>query len=239
MHNPAPTSATRSTCETWRNDVRPVLAAVVVSLVLVSSASGVVAQHAGAEPERAGAEQPGQGGDISEEAVSAGHTAVEQHEESPWAFAGKLFNFTTLVGLLVYFLRKPVAEYLTGRSTQIRTDLVAAARTKEEAAQQITEIDAKLKALPTELEMLRARGQQEIAAEETRIDEAAGAERDRLLEQTRREIDLQLRAARRDLVTHAADLAVQVARERIRSHMTTDDQRRLVDRYLEQVTTHE
>jgi F0F1-type ATP synthase membrane subunit b/b' len=86
---------------------------------------------------------------------------------------------------------------------------------------------------------LRHRGQREIAAEQVRIEQAAAAERDRLLEQTRREIDLQLRAARRDLVTHAADLAVQVARERIRSRITTADQRRLLDRYLEQVSTHE
>ena len=86
---------------------------------------------------------------------------------------------------------------------------------------------------------MRARGQEEIAGEQARIEQAAAAERERLLEQTRREIDLQLRAVRRDLVTHAADLAVQVARERIRTRMTTDDQRRLLDRYLEQVTKHE
>jgi F0F1-type ATP synthase membrane subunit b/b' len=55
----------------------------------------------------------------------------------------------------------------------------------------------------------------------------------------RREIDLQLRAARRDLVTHAADLALQVARERIRTQITSDDQARLVDDYLAQVKKHD
>jgi F-type H+-transporting ATPase subunit b len=110
---------------------------------------------------------------------------------------------------------------------------------KEDAARQIAEIDAKLKQLPGELDALRERGTREIAGEQARIEGAAAAERDRLLEQTRREIELQLRAARRDLVTHAADLAVQVARERIRSRITTEDQRRLLDRYLEQVSTHE
>ena len=68
-----------------------------------------------------------------------------------------------------------------------------------------------MEALPAELEALRAQGAREIAAEEARIRAAAAAERERLLEQARREIDLQVRVAERDLVSHAADLAVGVA----------------------------
>ncbi|MFN2428261.1 MAG: hypothetical protein ABR587_17635, partial [Candidatus Binatia bacterium] len=60
-------------------------------------------------------------------------------------------------------------------------------------------------------------------------------ERERLLEQTRREIDLQLRLAKRELVEHAANLSVQLATERIRNDITPADQDRLVDRYLDQV----
>jgi F-type H+-transporting ATPase subunit b len=241
VYNPAPASATRSTCETWRNHARAALAAGVLCLTLALSAGVVLASAqapAAGHSSAADQAQPGQERPVSEHAVSEGHADEEEHAESPWAFAGKLFNFAVLVGLLVYFLRKPIRDYLAGRATQIRTDLVTAASMKEDAARQITEIDVKLKQLPAELDMLRARGQQEIAAEQARIEHAAAAERDRLLEQTRREIDLQLRTARRELVTHAADLAVQVARERIRSRMTTEDQRRLLDRYLEQVTTH-
>ena len=244
MHNPAFTSATRSTCETWRNPGRPVLASVLLCLALVAGAGGAAtgvqaapadAPYTSAAPQA----EPAHDTPVSEPAVSQGHTGEEQHGESAWAFAGKLFNFAVLVGLLVYFLRTPIRDYLANRGTQIRNDLVTAAAMKEDAARQITEIDAKLKQLPGELDALRARGQREIAAEQTRIEQAAVAERDRLLEQTRREIALQLRAARRELVSHAADLAVQVARERIRARMTSEDQRRLVDRYLEQVTMHE
>jgi F-type H+-transporting ATPase subunit b len=241
VHHAAPAPTTGSACESWRKLARvwPGLALCLVLCAGARLAAAQPAQTGGGHAATAEAEQPSHEAPVSEQAVSEGHTAEEQHGESPWAFAGKLFNFTVLVGLLVYFLRDPLRRYLTDRGTQIRTDLVTAAAMKEEAARQITEIDGKLKQLPGELEALRERGQQEIAAEQARIEQAAAAERDRLLEQTRREIDLQLRAARRDLVTHAADLAVQVARERIRSRITTEDQRRLLDRYLEQVSTHE
>ena len=119
----------------------------------------------------------------------------------------------------------------------VEENLEHAAEMKEDATRQIAAIDAKLAQLPRELDNLRARGREEVAAEEARINEAAEAERTRLLEQTRREIDLQLRIARRELVTHAADLSVQVARDRIRREITDADQQRLVDRYLEQVRT--
>jgi F-type H+-transporting ATPase subunit b len=75
----------------------------------------------------------------------------------------------------------------------------------------------------------------EVAAEGQRISQQAATERERLLEQARREIDVQVRLAKRALTEHAADLAVQLATERIATGMTAADQARLVDRYLEQV----
>ena len=128
-----------------------------------------------------------------------------------------------------------IAAYLADRSRQIRSDLVNAAEMKRAAAAQIEEIDRRMQALPGELEALRAKGAEEIVAEEARIRAAAAAERDRLLEQARRDIDLQVKIAERELVSHAADLAVGVASERIRNSMTDDDQRRLVDRYVQQL----
>jgi F0F1-type ATP synthase membrane subunit b/b' len=90
--------------------------------------------------------------------------------------------------------------------------------------------------LPGEIAALRRRGAEEIAAEEQRIAAQAVAERERLLEQTRREIELQVRLAKRELTTHAANLAVQLANDRLEQTLTADDQQRLVDRYLDQVT---
>jgi F-type H+-transporting ATPase subunit b len=170
----------------------------------------------------------------------AAHAAEQgkEHEGGGWLpVAAKAVNFALLAGVLVYFLRTPLAEYIDGRITKVREDLVTAAQTRETAIRQLAEIDAKLKALPAELEGLKARGAEEMAAEQVRIEAAAEAERQRLLEQTRREIDMRLRVARRELVEHAADLAVQVASARIQQTITPDDQARLVDRYTTQLGT--
>jgi F-type H+-transporting ATPase subunit b len=167
-------------------------------------------------------------------AASASHTEAP-HEESIVKTVARVVNFAILVGALVYLLRSPLAGYLSNRGTQIRSDLVNAAEMKQAAAAQIAEIDRKMKALPRELEALRAQGVQEIAAEEARIQAAAAGERDRLLEQARREIDLQVEVAERELVSHAADLAVGVATERIKQTITDEDRQRLVDRYVDQL----
>lgn len=157
------------------------------------------------------------------------------HGESVWRTIARLFNFAILAGVLVYFLREPIGRYLARRSTEIRSDLVTAAETRQAAERELAAIELKVKALPAEIEALKARGAAEIAAEEARIHQAADAERARLLEQARREIDVQLRAAERELVKRAAELTVSLASDRIKRAITDEDQKRLVDQYLAQM----
>jgi F-type H+-transporting ATPase subunit b len=161
--------------------------------------------------------------------------AAEAEHEGILPTIARLFNFAILAGVLVYFLRRPIQEYLATRSNQIRQDLVTAADMRRTATAQLEEIQRKLAALPAELEALRTRGAEDIAAEQARIGETAKAERERLLEQTRREIQMRLRVARRELTEHAAQLAVQVAEQRIKRNITSEDQLRLLDRYASQV----
>jgi F-type H+-transporting ATPase subunit b len=165
--------------------------------------------------------------------AAGGHEG--EHAEGPLPTIARLFNFAILAGVLVYFLRSPIATHLLSRSTQIRQDLVTAADMRTAATAQLAQIEARLKALPGELEALRAQGSEDLAAERDRISRAAAVERERLLEHTRREIDMQLRIARRALVEHAAQLAVDVAHARIVRTITPDDQLRLVDRYAAQL----
>jgi F0F1-type ATP synthase membrane subunit b/b' len=103
------------------------------------------------------------------------------------------------------------------------------------AAAQLAEVERRMQALPGEIEALKKRGIEEIAAEEERIASAAAADRTRLLTQTRREIDVRLHAAQRELSDHAASLALRLAEERLAKDMSSADHARLVDRYVQQV----
>ena len=163
----------------------------------------------------------------------------EHHDESiggmilgmGWPVA----NFIIFIGILYYFLNQPIREYLTTRDATIRKDLVEAAELRAAATTQLAAIEQKVQALPGELAALRTRGAEDIKAEEQRIAAQAAADRDRLLEQTRREIELQVRLAKKEILEHAANLSVQLASERLKNEVTPADQDRLVDRYLTQV----
>jgi F-type H+-transporting ATPase subunit b len=171
----------------------------------------------------------------AQEHAAPGHEAAAEHAEGPLPTVARVLNFAILAGVLFYFLKVPIATYLASRSTQIRQDLVTAAEMRAAATAQLAQIEAKMQSLPAELDALRAQGAEDVVAERARISRAAGIERERLLEHTRREIAMQLRVARRELVEHAAQLAVDVARARILRTITPEDQLRLVDRYAAQL----
>lgn len=163
------------------------------------------------------------------------HAAEGEHGNPILEMTAKLFNFVLFAGTLVYFLRSPLRTYLSDRGTQIRGDLVKAAEMKQRATAQLATIDAKMAALPAELDALRKTGAEEVAAEEARMRQAAEGERLRLIDNATRDIDWQLRIAERDLKTHAAALAVDLATKRVKATITDADQVRLVDRYVAQV----
>jgi F-type H+-transporting ATPase subunit b len=229
------TSTRRRRREAWRCPT------LVLAMILCGSLAGslgasftrfdfvMTARAAGAVPAVPAAQEHAQ-------PRGEGEHAEAEHAEGVLPIVARIFNFAVLAGALVYFLRAPIATYLASRHTQIRQDLVTAAEMRTAATAELAKIEAKLKALPGELEALRRQGEEDVAAERVRIAQAAAGERDRLLEHTRREIQMQLRIAKRELVEHAAELAVDVARSRIVGTISTDDQLRLVDRYAAQLS---
>ncbi len=198
---------------------------VTCAVLWIALAAG--APHAGAQ-----AHQPEP---AKEGAVAEGHTAEAEHAEGWMPTVARIANFGILVGLLTYFLRTPLAGYLQSRGTTIRAELVDAADMRRNAETQLAEIDRRMQALPGELEALRQRGADDIAAEEARIRTVTEAERERLLEHMRRDVDMQVRIARRDLMAEAAVLATDAARRRIETTISAEDQMRLLDRYARQV----
>ena len=228
-------------CE-LKNKVLTVVFAGVFALsasAAITAASARDGREGGQEHPPAASKAPGA---AEEHAQPEGEHAAaegEHHDESIGgmilAMGWPVANFIIFVGVLYYFLNQPMRDYLAGRSATIRKDLVEAAELKATAQSQLASIEQKLQALPGELSALRTRGAEEIRAEEQRIAAQAAADRDRLLEQTRREIELQVRLAKKEILEHAADLSVQLATDRIRKEATPADQERLVDRYLSQV----
>ena len=221
---------------------RKLATAFLAASLLTFAVPALAQEHAPAKPADTHAPAtPGNAAAAGDHAQPQGEHAAEgeHHDESIGgmilAMGWPVANFIIFIGVLYYYLNQPLKDYLAGRSATIRKDLVEAAELRSTATAQLATIEQKLQALPGELDKLRTRGAEDIKAEEQRIAAAAAADRERLLDQTRREIDLQVRLAKKEILEHAADLSVQLATERIKHEVTPEDQARLVDRYLDQV----
>src|SRR5258708_9733982 len=131
-------------------------------------------------PGLAQAQEPAGGPQAHETAPAAAARAGDaaSHEgrtaagHDSWApVIAKAVNFAILISVLVYFLRAPLMGYLNGRIGKVREDLITAAETRKTASRQLAEIEAKLAALPADIEALKRRGAEDLAAERVRIEQ--------------------------------------------------------------------
>jgi F-type H+-transporting ATPase subunit b len=141
-------------------------------------------------------------------------------------------NFALLIGVLVYFARKPVADFFATRRVKIQDELKAASDLRAEAEARYAKWQRRLMDLESELAGIRETARERAAAEREHIlaDAAAGAERIR--RDALAAVDQELRRARAQLRREAADLAVELASEILRRQVAGTDQDRLLDEFV-------
>jgi F-type H+-transporting ATPase subunit b len=153
----------------------------------------------------------------------------------PWLEAGKLVNLLLVAAALVWVARKPLASFLAARSQAIQAQLAEAQKARLEAESRLAEINLRMSSLDDELRSIRAAAEKEAKEEYEKLSQAADRDADRVLERARQEIAGAARAAQLELKTHAAALAVRLAKERIPGEMTEEDHRRMFARFVSKV----
>jgi F-type H+-transporting ATPase subunit b len=141
-------------------------------------------------------------------------------------------NFVILAGGLGYLIRKHVPPLFRKQSDEIQAALAEAAKIKHEAGVYAASVEARLADLQREIENLRQDAHAEMAAESDRIRRETERHLQRLREQSVQEVALMTRGAKDELRKYAAQLAVGLAGDRIRSRMTSGVQEKLVNRFL-------
>ena len=149
--------------------------------------------------------------------------------------AWKFLNLFLFIGMMVYFLRKPLSESLVARREAIRRDLMRAQEERNAAQAKLEEVEARLARLNAEVEAVRAQAQREAAVERERIERATEEEMRKLREQAQREIESAGKLARQELRRQAAEESVRLAEEMIRRDMRPEDDARLVGEYVEEL----
>jgi F-type H+-transporting ATPase subunit b len=155
-----------------------------------------------------------------------------EHGWGWWETLGRWINLSILFGIIFYFVRKPVGAYYRERQEGITRSIREAAEAREEARRKLAAAEQRLQGIETELSRIRQDAEQEAQLERRRILDQTRLEADRLMESARREIDGMTLSARKQIREYAAQLAVQLAEEKIRREMKAKDEERVINRFL-------
>ena len=147
-------------------------------------------------------------------------------------FVWPAVNLVILLAVLVYFARKPLQAYFDKRRSDISDELQSSADELATAESTYAKWQRRMIVLDGELDEIRAMSRQRAEAERERIIGDARATAERIQRDATTAIELELRRAREALREEAAQLAIELAGERLSREVTDADRDRLVDEFI-------
>ena len=173
-------------------------------------------------------------------------TLLAQHaEEHAEKFLGlslwiwQLANLILFLGVLLYFVARPMAAMFRQRQLDVEKRLAEAKALREESARLGAQVKERLSRLDSEIAEIRARGHAEGETEQAALVERADREVERVRKEAEEEIGRRLAAAKQELRKTAADLTAGVARDVLSAQITDDDRRRLLDESVARLASEE
>jgi F-type H+-transporting ATPase subunit b len=152
--------------------------------------------------------------------------------ESPLEFWLKWANFALLAGALGYFIGKNAGPFFDTRGKKIRKDMAEAEEARREAEERASAVERRLANLEAEIAAMRAEAQQAGENETQRLEQRAAAEAAKIEAHAQQEIVSAGKAARMELKRYSADLAVELAEQKLRARMTPATQDALVRSFV-------
>jgi F-type H+-transporting ATPase subunit b len=134
-----------------------------------------------------------------------------------------ILNFAVIFFAIGGLLRKMLPGYFNGRTATIQKGIEEARKMSEDARRRLADVEGRLSRLDIEIAGMRKEADENAKAEEQRLLAAGEEERRRIVISAEQEIEMAANAARRELKTYVAELAVQLAEKKIRVTKDTDE----------------
>ncbi len=150
-------------------------------------------------------------------------------------FLYRVFNFAIVVGILVYFLSKPLKKGLAGRRDEIAAALAESEQVKLAAEAKFAEYDQKLAAANAEIAEISTAIKREGELEKEKIIASARETAVKIEQDAEKAAALEIAKARKELQTEAVRLSVELAEELLKTNFTSEDDTRLIDEYMQKV----
>ncbi len=150
-------------------------------------------------------------------------------------FIWRCINFAVMVGLIVYFVSKPIRNALQNRRAEIEKSLADAVAARDAAETKASEYQEKLAKASAEIETIYAAIRREGELERDKILASAKEMAAKIEQEADAKAAGAVARARLELRAEAARLAVELAEELLAKNVTAADQKRLVDEYMQKV----
>ena len=147
----------------------------------------------------------------------------------------RVMNFSVLVIALFFLLRKPVSQALNSRIKGIKDQLSELEAKKKDAEKALEKYTERLSLLEQEAEKIIEEYIRQGNEAKARIIDEAKKTVEKLEEQARRNIEHEFTQAKIKLQQDILEKALVNAETLIKNNITTQDQDKLVDEYLDKV----
>jgi F-type H+-transporting ATPase subunit b len=166
--------------------------------------------------------------------VKAQEPAQETHEQSgDPMILWKIANFVLLAAGLGYLMSRSLPAFFRSRTSGIQMGISEAQQMKRDAEKRAADMDARMNALGAEIDKFRTQSRAEMEKESERIRLETAKQIEKLQQQAEQEIESAGKAARRDLKNYAAELAVNLAEQRIKNRLDPATEIGLVEGFVD------
>lgn len=144
-----------------------------------------------------------------------------------------ILNFLLLVGMLVFLMKTmDIKGFFRKRTELIEQSLKEAREAKELAQKALAQVEERLKIKDKELEEILSAAKESGEREKVRIIEEGARLKDRILEQTKNNIEFEVKMAKETIKQEAVGIAMELAENKLKQRLTKEEQIKLLEESL-------
>lgn len=163
-------------------------------------------------------------------------TASEGGHGFNWAFVIKhALNLAILLGVLVYFLKIPLKNFLEERRANLSKEIDEAKNAIDKAKTIYEEYSSKLNSLELEINSLKESIQNQGEQEKADILKQAEATRELIKKESKETIEVELMKAKRDIQEEVVSSSVGLAEKIIKENLSDGDTSKSIDQFIKLV----
>jgi F-type H+-transporting ATPase subunit b len=128
-----------------------------------------------------------------------------------------------------------IKGYFRKRTELIEQSLKEAREAKELAQKALAEVEERLKLKDEEIEEILSAARRSGESEKTRLAEEGDRVKERILNQTKSNIDYEVKRAKEAIKQEAVEIAMELAEKKLKGKLTKEEQMRLLEESIAKI----